>query len=139
MRIDRDDAGSIGVILVSTALVVMNMSCASSGSLSEGTGSTAGVFNQGEVDSPARLLACGNYQRPRGRVGTSVEVSFVVNSDGTVEQVAPRSSGRDQLFVEEAVELGRQCVFEPARIGDQPVAVRSGTRFYFTLPPRGRF
>ena len=133
---DRDNAKTVRVIFVTTVLAILSMSCASTPS--EGTDSAERIFDEDEVDTPARVVSCGGYFGARGR-RIGVFVSVIVTPDGTVKQVGRvRRAGPNQRsntqqdrmgIVREAIELAWLCLFEPAEIDNQPVTVRREVRF----------
>lgn len=134
---DRDNAETLRVIFVTTALAILSMGCASTPS--EGTDSAERIFDEDEVDTPARVVSCGGYVGARGRLG--VFVSVLVAPDGKVIQVGrvrssvanPRSArqpeSRLEIVRDQAIELAWLCLFEPAEIDNQPVTVRREVRF----------
>jgi hypothetical protein len=79
------------------------------------------VFDNNEVDVPARLISCGITR------GFPVLVEVFVTRAGTVDLViAP--AGVDQFLADAAVASARTCGFRPAQNNGEAVAVRLRTR-----------
>ena len=90
------------------------------------------VYEEDEVDKEATLIGGfkGLWEKieyPRSalreRVSGVVEVDFVVNEVGCVTALSIRESIDPRLDAE-ALRVVQTAEYEPARVGDQPAAVR---------------
>ncbi|MGD2047659.1 MAG: energy transducer TonB [Gemmatimonadota bacterium] len=89
------------------------------------TGCHSGQTTPGTVELPEAepvLLDCPGYTSPRlgerGLVGTRLRVQ--VGENGRPMAVTP-IQGPSPVALEEAVQLARGCIFEPAKQGGEPV------------------
>src|SRR4051812_17894213 len=87
----------------------------------------------GAAVTPPRLLQAPAVEPPLGeapREPVSVELELTVDASGRVSSArVTRSGGAD--FDEKALSAARGFEFEPARRGDEPVAVTIGYRYVF--------
>lgn len=107
------------------------------------------VIAAGDVDVLPRRLACSDYAEP-ARVHQMVFLEYVVDADGRVQPksirpTSPKRQGNgwhtlggtarrppaDGGAVTTARRIAENCVYEPARAGDEPVSVRIIERFTF--------
>lgn len=98
-------------------------------------GCHSGQTMPGTVELPEAepvLLDCPGYMTPRlgerGLVGTQLRVQ--VGEDGRPMAVTP-IQGPSPAALEEATQLARGCVFEPARQGGEPVTAWTRLAFRF--------
>jgi hypothetical protein len=81
------------------------------------------AYEQGDVTAPPRLLSCP--PKPAGTVvaprSTWVRLSFVIDEMGRVQRV--RASANESRAASDARLWVRNCIYEPARIGNAAVSV----------------
>jgi hypothetical protein len=98
-----------------------------------------------EASSPATAVDCESYNQSAsallpGYQLVSIWVPIVVGVDGRVT-----ASGAPQVYPREAYDeaasrltetsrLAEACVFDPARVNGEPVAVRTIVRFRYSVP-----
>lgn len=88
---------------------------------------------------PPRQLTATPFHYPEDLWDAGVEGETIlelhVNEEGAVDSIAVETSSGYEAFDSSAVESARDLEFEPARRGDQPVAVRVLLPVQFNLPP----
>jgi outer membrane biosynthesis protein TonB len=116
---------------------IVLVSCAHPGRGLFGGPPTGRVYALSEVQQRPVLRGCARYSDPASpsMVRAVVTVRFVVGADGLVNPsstaVTGGSGNRDAL-VDEALSAASSCVFTPALLKGNPVAVRVSRTFRFS-------
>jgi hypothetical protein len=126
-RVEADMSAARSIVLIAAMLVLS--SCAANRSF-RNLGKS--VFDNGDVDVPARLIGCNGYNPGQSRTTLNrrvVSVDLYVSPVGNVDvaTVAVSGAGIEPSVNELAYAVAKTCAFTPAMNKGEAVAVRLRT------------
>lgn len=81
------------------------------------------------INDPLAEVEPGAHLNNDPRYGGWVELRYVVRPDGTVDPASVRASGANAKALR-ASQRVRTCIYEPALVGGEPVAVRMSSKVF---------
>ena len=126
-------------LLISICFISLTLSCLSGVSEVKGV-DTGRAYNLQEIDTRPKAVHMVQpiypFEAKAQEIEGKVVVNLVVTKEGTARDVSVFESSPEGVFDQAAIEAAKQWIFDPGKIGGEPVETRIRVPFVFkTAPP----